>query len=75
VSLTSLLRGILGFVLGGVMSVFIPPLAFAIALVLGGVMAWARLRHHDEQPMTAPAAGFVIAVATYVVLAILAALG
>jgi hypothetical protein len=74
VNVASLLRGVLGFVLGGVMSVFMPPLAFAIALVLGGLMAWARLRHLDEQPMTALAAGFVIAVATYVGLAILAAI-
>jgi hypothetical protein len=64
-----------GFVLGALMVVFLPPLAFAIALVLGGLMLWARLRHQDVQPLTALAAGYLVAVVIYVGLAVAFALG
>jgi hypothetical protein len=66
---------VVGFALGAVMAVFLPPLAFAIALVLGGVVLWTRLRHHDVQPLTALAAGFLVAVLAYVALAVAYALG
>jgi len=68
-------RALGGFALGALMVVFIPPLAFAIALVLGGLVLWARLRHQDVQPITAVAAGFVVAVVIYVGLAVAYALG
>ena len=73
-SVSSAGRAVAGFVLGGVLAVFVPPLAFAIALVLGGVLLWARLRHEDVQPLTALATGFLAAVLTYLVLAVVAAL-
>jgi hypothetical protein len=68
-------RALGGFALGAVMVVFLPPLAFAIALVLGGLMLWARLRHEDVQPLTALASGYVVAVVVYLGLAVVAALG
>ena len=68
-------RALGGFALGAVMVVFIPPLAFAIALVLGGLVGWARLRRQDAEPLTAPASGFVVAVVVYVGLAVAFALG
>jgi hypothetical protein len=64
-----------GFVLGGLMAVFLPPLAFAIAIVLGGVMLWARLRGEDVQPLTWFATGFLGAVGAYVLLVLAYALG
>ena len=68
-------RALGGLALGAVMVVFIPPLAFAIALVLGGVVLWARLRHQDVQPITAVAAGFLVAVVIYLGLAVAYATG
>ena len=41
-------RAVGGFVLGALMVVFLPPLAFAMALVLGGVVLWARLRQRGR---------------------------
>jgi hypothetical protein len=62
-----------GFVLGALMAVFLLPLAFAIALVLGGVVAWSRLRGEDDQQVMTPVAvAFVAAVAAYVVLLLVA---
>lgn len=68
-------RALGGFALGALMVVFLPPLAFAIALVLGGLVLWARLRRQDVQPLTALAAGYLLAVVIYVGLAIAFALG
>jgi hypothetical protein len=51
------------------MAVFLPPLAVAMALVLGGVLAWSRLRE-EPQPFTPLASGFVVAVGLYVALAV-----
>jgi hypothetical protein len=62
-----------GFLLGGVTAVFMPPLAMAIALVLGGVLLWARFRHEDVRILAAPGAGFLLAVGIYVALAVVAA--
>jgi hypothetical protein len=65
-----------GFALGGVMVVFLPPLAMAIALVLGGIVAWSKWRGNDEQqPLTWLAVGFLVAVGAYVALAFAYALG
>jgi hypothetical protein len=58
-----------GFALGAVMAVFLPPLAVAMALVLGGVLAWSRLRE-EPQPFTPLASGFVVAVGLYVALGV-----
>jgi hypothetical protein len=73
--LVAVAKGLAGFVLGGLMSVFVPPLAFAIALVLGGVMLWSRLRGEDVQPLTWFTTGYLAAVAAYVVLVLASALG
>jgi hypothetical protein len=72
VSAAALGKGVAGFVLGALLSIFMPPLAFALALVLGGILLWARWRHQDVQPVTALAAGFLVAVTAYVGLAALA---
>jgi hypothetical protein len=72
---TDAARALGGFALGALMVVFIPPLAFAIALVLGGLVLWARLRRQDMQPLTALAAGYLVAVVIYVGLAVAFALG
>jgi hypothetical protein len=69
-----LARAFGGFVLGALLSVFLPPLAFAMALVLAGVIVWARLRHEDVSPVTALAVGFLLAVAAYLVLLVLSLL-
>ena len=68
-------RGIGGFVLGGLLSVFLPQLAIAMALVLAGVVVWARLRHEDVSSITAPAVGYLASVAAYVVLVVSSTLG
>jgi hypothetical protein len=72
VSAAALGKGVAGFVLGALLSIFMPPLAFALALVLGGILLWARWRHQDVQPVAALAAGFLVAVSAYVGLAALA---
>lgn len=64
-----------GFLLGALLAVLIPPLAIAMALVLGGVVVWShRQADSDQQALTPLAAGFAAAVAVYVVLAVLGAL-
>jgi inner membrane protein involved in colicin E2 resistance len=70
-----LVRSAVGFVLGAVLAVFAPPLSFAIALVLAGVVLWGRLRNEEAQRLTAPATGFLLAVGAYVLLAVLWAIG
>lgn len=72
-SAAALGKGVGGFVLGAVLSIFMPPLAFAMALVLAGILVWARWRDQDVQPVTALAAGFLVAVTAYLALAVLAA--
>ena len=47
-----------------------PPLTVAMALVLGGVLLWARLRGEGMGQLTPVAGGFLAAVAAYVLLAI-----
>jgi hypothetical protein len=72
--LVAIVKGLAGFVLGGLMSVFVPPLAFAMALVLGGVLLWSRLREQDVKALSWLAIGYLVAVAAYVLLALAAAL-
>jgi hypothetical protein len=67
-------RALGGFALGAVMVVFLAPLAFAIALVLGGLIVWARLRRQDVEPLTALATGFLVAVVAYAAVAVAFAL-
>ena len=63
-------RAVTGFVLGAVLVVLLPAIAIAMALVLAGVLVWARLRHEDVEALTALAPGFLVAVLAYVVLAV-----
>ena len=70
-SAAALGKGVAGFALGAVLSIFIPPLALALALVLGGILLWARWRQQDVEPVTAPAAGFLVAVTAYLALVVL----
>jgi len=71
VSAAALGKGVAGFALGAVLSIFMRPLAFAMALLLGGVLLWARWRHQDVEPVPALAAGFLVAVTAYVALVVL----
>jgi xanthine/uracil/vitamin C permease (AzgA family) len=63
-------RAVVGFVLGAVLVVLMPALGLAMALVLAGVLLWARLRREDVQALTGLASGFLVAVLAYVVLAV-----
>ena len=67
-------RAVVGFVLGAVLVVLMPALGLAMALVLAGVLVWARLRHEDVQALTGLATGFLVAVLAYVVLAVVSVL-
>jgi xanthine/uracil/vitamin C permease (AzgA family) len=67
-------RAVVGFVLGAVLVVLMPALGLAMALVLAGVLLWARLRREDVQALTGLASGFLVAVLAYVVLAVVSVL-
>jgi len=57
-------RAVAGFVLGGVLVVLMPALGIAMALVLAGVLVWARLRHEDVETLKALAPGFMGSIIT-----------
>ena len=63
-----------GFVLGAVLVLVMPALGIAMAVVLAGVLVWARLRHEDVEALSALASGFLVAVVAYVVLAVVSVL-
>ena len=67
-------RAVAGFVVGGVLVVLMPALGIAMALVLAGVLLWARLRHEDVATLSALAPGFLVAVLAYVVLVVVSVL-
>jgi tetrahydromethanopterin S-methyltransferase subunit F len=67
-------RAVVGFVLGAVLVVLMPALGLAMALVLAGVLVWARLRQEDVQALKGLASGFLFAVLAYVVLAVISVL-
>jgi hypothetical protein len=67
-------RAVAGFVVGGVLVVLMPALGIAMALVLAGVLLWARLRHEDVKTLSALAPGFLVAVLAYVVLVVVSVL-
>jgi len=67
-------RGVVGFVLGAVLVLLMPALGLAMAMVLAGVLVWARLRQEDVQALTGLATGFLVAVLAYVVLAVVTVL-
>ncbi len=73
-SAVNVARAVAGFVLGGVLVVLMPALGIAMALVLAGVLVWARLRHEDVETLAALAPGFLVAVLAYVVLAVVSVL-
>jgi hypothetical protein len=68
-SAVNVARAVAGFVLGAVLVVLMPALGIAMALVLAGVLLWARLRHEDAGTLRVLAPGFLVAVLAYVVLA------
>jgi tetrahydromethanopterin S-methyltransferase subunit F len=70
VSAVTVGRAVVGFVLGAVLVVLMPALGLAMALVLAGVLVWARLRQEDVQALKGLASGFLFAVLAYVVLAV-----
>ena len=67
-------RAVVGFVLGALLVFFLPALGLAMALVLAGVLLWARLRQEDVQALAGLASGFLVAVLAYVVLAVVSVL-
>ena len=67
-------RAVVGFVLGAALVFLMPALGLAMALVLAGVLVWARLRHEDVQALTGLASGFLLAVLAYVALAVVSVL-
>ena len=67
-------RVVVGFVLGAVLVLLMPTLGLAMALVLVGVLVWARLRREDVQALTGLASGFLVAVVAYVALAVVSVL-
>lgn len=64
-----------GFVLGAVVAVLMPPIAFALALVLVGVLLWQRFRDETVEGLGAPASGFLAAVTAYVLLVVFSSIG
>ncbi len=74
VSAVTVGRVVVGFVLGAVLVVLMPPLGLAMGLVLAGVLVWARLRQEDVQALTGLATGFLVAVLAYVALAMVSVL-
>ena len=68
-------QGVGGFVLGSVMTFALGSLGLAIALVLAGILLWARVRHQDASALMPGAVGYVVAAAAYVVLVVVANLG
>jgi len=64
-------QGVGGFALGALLTILTPPIGLAIALVLGGILAWARNRQGDVAALTPGALGYLLAVAAYVLLAVL----
>ena len=67
-------RAVVGFVLGALLVFFLPALGLAMALVLAGVLLWARLRQEDVQALAGLASGFLVAVLACVVLAVVSVL-
>ena len=63
-----------GFVLGAIVAILMPPIALALALVLVGVLLWQRFRDEKVEGLGAPASGFLAAVTTYVLLAVVTSL-
>jgi hypothetical protein len=68
-------QGVGGFVIGAVMTIALGSLGLAIALVLAGILVWARVRHQDVSALKPGAVGYVVAAAAYVVLVVVANLG
>jgi hypothetical protein len=68
-------QGVGGFVLGAVMTILLGPLGLAIALVLAGILVWARVQNQDVSALKPGAVGYLVAAAAYVGLAVLANVG
>jgi hypothetical protein len=68
-------QGVGGFVIGAVMTIALGSLGLAIALVLAGILVWARVRHQDVSALKPGAVGYLVAAAAYVVLVVVANLG
>ena len=65
-------QGVGGFVLGAVMTIALGSLGLAIALLLAGILLWARVRHQDVSALKPGAVGYVAAAAAYVALVVVA---
>jgi len=55
----------LGAALGAMVGVYMPPLAFVIAIVLGLLLAWSGLTNDGDDALTATAAGYLTGVLGY----------
>ncbi|MEO6511560.1 MAG: hypothetical protein ABIO16_11260 [Nocardioides sp.] len=52
----------LGAIIGTAMMVYLTAFAFTIAIVIGGMLAWASLKSDGDDAMTALAAGYLAGV-------------
>ena len=55
----------LGAMVGAMVGVYMPPIAFMTAIVFGGLLAWASLRSDGDDALTAVAAGYLTGVLGY----------
>jgi uncharacterized oligopeptide transporter (OPT) family protein len=55
----------IGAVIGALMGVYLPSSAFTIAIVIGGLLAWASLRSDGDDALTAIGAGYLTGVLGY----------
>jgi len=62
-----------GALIGLLVAVFLPPIAFAIAIVAGVLMSWATVREHKVESISPVVAGYLLGVLGYAVLALIAA--
>jgi hypothetical protein len=56
------LQLVIGAVLGTMLTVYLTAFAFTVAIVIGGMLAWAGLKSDGDDAMTALAAGFITGV-------------
>jgi uncharacterized oligopeptide transporter (OPT) family protein len=64
-AITSWWRLALGALLGALIGVYLPTIAFTMAIVLGGLLAWASMRKDPDEAMTPVAAGYLVGVLGY----------
>ena len=54
-----------GAFLGALIGSYLPTIAFTMAIVLGGLLAWASMKKDPDDAMTPVAAGYLVGVLGY----------